>query len=389
MISGDPVASWLAADEVMIRLGLKPQTLYAYVSRGRIEARPDETDARHSLYRAADVARLEQRKARGRRQAAVAEETIAWGEPVLASSITTVAHGKLWYRGLDAEALAQTSRLEDVARLLWACGDERFPNQDNAIPPGSAYDRLFQALASRAAIGPAMRGRRSEALYFEAAALLDLLVDAVAGEPGHGPIHQRLARAWGCDVDGADLIRRALVLLADHELNASTFAARVTASTGASLAACALAGLAALSGPLHGGMVLRVQAFFEEARKIGPPAAVTARLAIGAGTPGFGHPLYPEGDPRARALLSAFRPHPAQAQLATVVGEMTGERPNIDFALTALADRLRLPSNAPFQIFAIARSTGWIAHALEQSQTGKLIRPRARYVGPEPDLPAR
>jgi len=378
------MADWMTANEVMDRLGLKPQTLYAYVSRGRIEARPDQADARRSLYRAADVARLEQRRARGRRQAAVAEETIAWGEPVLASSITTVVHGKLWYRGLDAEALAGAARLEDVARLLWACGDARFPTQDYPIAPGRALDRMFQSLAWRAATSPAMRGRRSEALYFEAASLLDLLADSVAGRRGRGPIHLRLAQAWGCDGEGADLIRRALVLLADHELNASTFAARVTASTGASLAACALAGLAALSGPLHGGMVSRVQVFSQEARRSGPQAAVGERLAMGAGLPGFGHPLYPDGDPRARALLSAFRPHPDDAELAAAVRDMTGERPNIDFALSALADRLPLPADAPFQIFAVARCAGWIAHALEQSKTGRLIRPRARYVGVQP-----
>jgi citrate synthase len=379
-----PMTEWLTAEEVMQRLGLKPQTLYAYVSRGRIEARNDAGDARRSLYRAADVMRLEERKARGRREAAIAESAIAWGEPVLSSSITTVERGKLWYRGEDAEALADHARLEDVARLLWACGDARFPTQDNRIPQGRAQDRMFQALAFRASISPALRGRRPEALFFEAAAVLDLLVDAAAGGPGEGPIHQRLARAWGCDETGADLIRRALVLLADHELNASTFAARVTASTGASLAACALAGLAALSGPLHGGMASRVETFLSEARQAGAPAAVAARLAMAGGTPGFGHPLYPEGDPRARALLGAFSPHPDLVALAEAVGEATAQRPNIDFALTALADHAHLPPGAPFEIFAIARCTGWIAHAMEQASTGQLIRPRARYTGPAP-----
>jgi len=383
-LGGFDLTTWLTAEAVLARLQLKPQTLYAYVSRGRIEARADEADARRSLYRAADVARLERRKARGRRQAAVAEDAIAWGEPVLASSITTIAQGKLWYRGQDAEALAETARLEDVARWLWACGQERFPAQDNQIAPGRAHDRMFQALAWRAATSPAMRGRRPEALYFEAAALLDLLVDAVAGGPGRGPIHDRLARAWGCDETGADLIRRSLVLLADHELNASTFAARVTASTGASLAACALSGLAALSGPLHGGMSHRVQTFVEEGRRLGPDAAVAARLAMGANLPGFGHPLYPEGDPRARCLLLAMRPHPDLTALATAVRDATGEPANIDFALTALIDGLHLPPDAPFQIFAIARCTGWIAHAMEQARTGTLIRPRARYVGQAP-----
>lgn len=378
------MTGWLTAGEVMERLGLKPQTLYAYVSRGRIEARRDEGDARRSVYREADVARLERRRTRGKGSAAIAEDAIAWGEPVLASSITTIAHGKLWYRGRDAVLLADTARLEDAARLLWDCGNERFPLQTNSIAPGRPHDRMFQALAWRAATSPPMRGRRPEALYFEAASLLDLMVDAVAGGSGDGPMHLRLGRAWGCDETGTELIRRFLVLSADHELNASTFAARVTASTGASLAACALAGLAALSGPLHGGMAARVRGFCDEARERGAHKATTERLASGGHMPGFGHPLYPGGDPRAKALLAAFEPTIEHSSLADAVREITGELPNIDFALTALSDAARLPDDAPFQIFATARCAGWIAHALEQSRTGRLIRPRAKYIGIAP-----
>lgn len=378
------MSEWMTAQEAMARLGLKPQTLYAYVSRGRIETRPDPSDARRSLYRPADIARLERRKARGRRQAAVAEEAIAWGEPVLASAITTIAHGRLWYRGQNAAILARHARLEDIARLLWNCGDARFPAQRNTITPGRAYDRLFQALAWRAATSPAMRGRRAEALYFEAAAVLDLMVDAVSGESGEGPIHARLAAAWGCNAVGSDLIRRALVLLADHELNASTFAARVTASTGASLAACALAGLAALSGPLHGGMADRVRRLLDEAHEAGSEPAIGARLAAGTAIPGFGHPLYPDGDPRAAALLEAMNLLPEHAEVARGVSAITGEAPNIDFALTALCDVVHLPPEAPILIFALARSAGWMAHALEQARNGTLIRPRARYVGVAP-----
>lgn len=375
---------WLTAQEVMTRLRLKPQTLYAYVSRGRIEAKEDPEEPRRSLYRAADVSRLEHRKARGRRNAAIAEDTIAWGEPVLASSITTIAHGRLWYRGQDAETLAQTARLEDVARLLWACGDARFPTQCNAIAPGSGNQRMFAAIAARAATDPVIGGRTLKSLYFEAAAVLDALVDAVAGVSGNGPIHERLATAWACDATGADLIRRSLVLLADHELNASTFAVRVTASTHASLAACALAGLSALSGPLHGGMAPRVRALLGECRRDGIEPAIRARLTLGVPIPGFGHPIYPEGDPRARALMAAFVLPTHYEEVRLAIEAITGALPNIDFALTALASVLALPEDAPFQIFATARCTGWIAHALEQFQTGRLIRPRARYIGPEP-----
>jgi len=375
---------WLTANEAMARLRLKPQTLYAYVSRGLIEARPDGDDSRRSLYRAADVARLARRKSRGRRSAAIAEEAIAWGEPVLASAITTIARGKLWYRGEDAELLAGTARLEDVARRLWACGDARFPYKRNAPREGPARRRMFDALADLAAANPPIAGRAPSALYFEAAAVLDALADAASCGSGAGPIHERLADAWRCDPAGGDLIRRSLVLLADHELNASTFAARVTASTGASLAACALAGLAALSGPLHGGMAARVAVLVEEARRSGAMAAIQARLASGSALPGFGHPLYPEGDPRARALLQAFAPPGEYEALCAAARAAAGLRPNVDFALTALAEGLALPDDAPFRIFALARCTGWIAHALEQLQSGRLIRPRARYVGAAP-----
>ncbi|WP_439498008.1 citrate/2-methylcitrate synthase [Bosea sp. (in: a-proteobacteria)] len=380
------MSEWVTAQEAMTRLRLKPQTLYAYVSRGQIEARTDAVDPRRKLYRAADVARLEYRKARGRRVATIAEDAIAWGEPVLASSIATIAHGRLWYRGRDAEILAKAARLEDVARLLWACGDARFPTQHGPIPPGNGQERMFAVIAARAASDPVIAGRTPKALYFEAASVLDALVDAIAGSPGEGPIHQRVACAWGCDARGAELIRMALVLLADHELNASTFAVRVTASTRASLAACVLAGLSALSGPLHGGMSRRVRAFLDEARRDGVENAVRSRLETGAPVPGFGHPLYPEGDPRARCLLSAFA-LPAEFEEVRQVSEaITGELPNIDFALTALASSLHLDDDVPFQIFAAARCTGWIAHALEQFQTGRLIRPRARYTGQQPML---
>jgi citrate synthase len=376
-------SDWLDAEQVLERLGIRPQTLYAYVSRGRIEAAAHPDDPRRSLYRASDVAVLHARKARGRRAADVAAEAIAWGEPVLASAITTVAGGRLWYRGRDAALLARDHTLEQTARLLRGGHGAalKAARAGEVVAGETARARLFNALALRAGAEAPARGRAPLALAMEAASLLDAVVDAAAGEVTEGPAHQRLARAWGVDAAGADLLRTALVLLADHELNASTFAARVAASTGASLSAAALAGLCALSGPLHGGMAARVEAFVAEADRTSAAKAVGARLVQGASMPGFGHPLYPDGDPRARALLEAFEPPALLVDLRRETEGATGQLPNIDFALVGLARALALPADAPFILFAVARTAGWLAHAIEQIQTGRLIRPRARYVG--------
>jgi len=377
---------WLSASEAMDQLGVRPQTLYAYVSRGRIEARAQDGDPRKSLYRAADIIELAKRKRQGRKAAQVAANAIAWGEPVLPSAITTIRAGRLWYRAVDAAEMARTATMEICAEHLWQAAPELFTVAKTPIPAGaSPRSRMFALLAHRAATDAPARGRKSETLWPEAAGLVDALTNAIAGAPYEGPIHQRLAQAWDCDDVGADLIRRTLVLTADHELNASTFAARVTASTGASLAAATLAGLAALSGPLHGGMSARVQVFTQESLKAGPAKAVRARLDAGLPIPGFGHPLYPSGDPRAAALLEAFPLTAEYQSMLDAVMDLAGEKPNIDFALTALTWSLDLPDEAPFLMFAAARSVGWMAHALEQLQTGQLIRPRARYTGPPID----
>ena len=380
------MADWLSADEALSRLRVRPQTLYAYVSRGRVRAEPDPSEPRRSRYRASDVAALAERKARGRKAADVARGAIAWGEPVLASAITTVRDGRLWYRGQDAVRLAETATLEEVARLLR--GGIGLPSDEPLLaPPGpTAAARAFAAFAARAAADPPAQGRSAGDLADEAAQLLDLMAAAITGPEGAGlreeeaaAIHERLGRAWRAPRDGWDAIRRALVLLADHELNASTFAARIAASTGASLSAATLAGLAALSGPRHGGMAARVEAF-------AAAAARGDRRKAARGTappPGFGHPLYPDGDPRAAALLAVIEVPPALAALRAEVEAATGERANMDYALTALRQSLQLPAEAPFALFAVARTAGWLAHAIEQIETGALIRPRARYTGPQ------
>jgi citrate synthase len=364
---------WLTRDEVLAALGVRAQTLYAYVSRGLIERRADADDPRRSLYRAADVEGLSSRRARGRRTASIAASAMAWGEPVIPTAIATVAHGEPVFRGRRAVLLAETMTLEEVAALLWECGPLSFPD-------GAAQGDPFQAIAARVADARSMIGRPVARLAEEAAACVATIA-AAFGATGGGAMHDRLARAWSLDAGGADHVRRALVLLADHELNPSTFATRVAASTGAAMPACLLAGLATLSGPKHGGAGAALAALVGEAARTGIPATIERWIALGHGLPGFGHPLYLHGDPRAAALLSVIAPDPDMAALRDSVADTLDLLPNIDFALLMLARSHGLPADASLALFAIARSVGWAAHAIEQVAANTIIRPRAIYHG--------
>lgn len=370
---------WLSASEALARLGSKPQSLYANVSRGRIRAKPDPADSRRSLYREEDVDRVAHRS-RGRRSAvATASEAISWGEPVLASAISTVANGRLYYRGVDAAHLSETATLEDVTELLWGtpyvAGPARAPDEPS-------LGATLVALAEAVSHDPPSSGQGTIRLREDAVACHAIVATWLAGA-GKGLLHQRLAESFGRPA-AADAVRRALVLLADHELNPSTFAARVTVSTGAPLSAGVLSGLAALGGPRHGNAAPEVLVLAEDIQAH-PDAAKDALLDwLGErrAVPGFGHPLYPRGDIRGRALLSAIDVPSAFVQLAAAGHEVLDEEPNIDFALAALAAAYNLPRHAPATIFALARSVGWLAHGIEQAVSGQLIRPRARYVGP-------
>lgn len=372
---------WLSATEALARLGSKPQSLYASVSRGRIRAKPDPLDPRRSLYREEDVDRLASRSRGRRSSAAVASEAISWGEPVLPSAISTVSGGRLYYRGVDAVGLAAGATLEDVATLLWD-GAWSLPESVPGLPAATPMAAVFTALAGRAASGVPSSGQGPWQLRGEAASVLGCIADAMLGA-GSGPLHIRLADNLGRP-SAADVLRQAMVLLADHELNASTFAARVAVSTGASLSAGALAGLATFTGPRHGTAASAVLAL---ALDVGPHAdragdGLREWLGEGRIVPGFGHRLYPRGDIRAETLLGAIDAPTAFRKLAQVAEELLGDRPNVDFALAALVAAHGLPAHAPATIFALARSVGWLAHMLEQVGSGQLIRPRARYVGP-------
>jgi citrate synthase len=357
------MSEWLSREEALERLRVRPQTLYAYVSRGRIGMRPDRADPRRSEYRADDIAALATRRARGRSPSAIAESAIAWGEPSIVTAISTVWHGQLIYRGRDAVALSDHATLEETAAVLWALPE---PVRFEAPPDALGQVGRAPAFAQPALIAGQARpslGRSAASLCADAARAIGVLAGALGASPGPEPVHRRLARGWSVDDRGAEAIRRALVLLADHELNASTFAARVAASTGASPAAA-------------------VMQLAEDAARHGADATIRRWLGHDRPLPGFGHPLYPEGDPRATALLTAIdNTDETLRALETAAIAATGAPANIDFALAVLTRSLGLPRDAPFHLFALGRSVGWAAHMVEQIVSGSIIRPRGRYEG--------
>ncbi|MCB9690827.1 MAG: citrate synthase [Alphaproteobacteria bacterium] len=335
------MTTWIAAPEALRLLGVKRATLYTYASRGWVATR--RLDGRRKLYRRADVERLRDRSLAHQGSGARSAATMAWGEPILETAITGIDRDGPYYRGVPAVDLVDTP-LEAVAELLWG------------VPPGS------WPMGTTAPDLPTLDGLRRHvdglprlADPLDQARQLVVEVRAASGLPAHPDL------------------TAAAVLCADHDLTASTFTARVVASTGADLYAVVVAALAAFSGPRHGAASQALAAL------LAAPAALERALRDGR-APGFGHPLYPDGDPRAVVLLERTPPTGALARAIERFAAI-GVAPNLDAGLAALCAAHGLPPRAGSLVFATGRVAGWIAHALEQRSVGGLLRPRAHYTG--------
>jgi citrate synthase len=391
---------YLSAGRAAEELGVSLGTLYAYVSRGMI--RSESAGGRARRYRAEDVRRLKERKERRRDPDRVVEGALHWGTPVMESGITLIEDDALYYRGRDVLDLAAGSTIEEVAALIWtgdpARAPEFFPPEPPELSPrigaalGSGLPPIeaFQVLLTLAgAEDPAAYDLRPDAVARAGGRILRLMAGVAAGETASG-VAETLARGWSArDAGSTHLIDAALVLCADHELPVSTFVARCVASSEATPYAAVVAGLSAMGGVKHGGQVELVEAFVREAELAGGARqAIAGRLRRGERIPGFGHSLYPAGDPRGAELLrlaTVARPGSPDLALCAAVAEevlrVIGERPTVDFGLVTLSRALGLPQGAAVALFALGRTVGWIGHAIEQYQSGSLIRPRARYVG--------
>ncbi len=476
----------LSTEEVARRLGVKRETVYAYVSRGLLERHPASAP-HHSEFDPEEVERLAARARRPDRSSAL--------EVVVETELTLLEpEGRLSYRGRDAIELAKFRSFEEVVALLWdgapptpwgldderaaaiealgaALGSEapaaeriaavvatlaaRDPQRDDRDPTSvrRAGAEVFAAILTalergRPAVRPSERGRPGVRLpghRSTASAAPGQGSTAVGGAPERSTAMADeagiAARLWAALADRdvrprpeqVGALNAALILLADHELAASTFAARVAASAWAGPYRVILAGLGPLGGSLHGGAGLAVEALLDEvAAGADPGAALDARIEAGD-VPGFGHRVYRDRDPRADHLLERLLPNrgrpkapsaergrpnpPIPAVRSTAVGgaavrstapaEVEGgttavgatealiaaaagrglPAPNVDFALAALVKAHGLRDGSSPTIFTVARIAGIVAHALEEYEHRLRFRPRASYVGPVPQRP--
>ena len=388
----------LSADEAASRLGVTKATLYAYVSRNQLSALADPADPRASRYSSFELDQLAQRRGQGRRGELQIKGTLTQGLPVLDSAVSGIVDGQPVYRGRPSTEMARDgASLEDVARWLW-----QFDVHDpfDSAPPalGETWSASVQAtadwplaertvarwaMAQGALHGPAWLPD-GEALARACGQHLRTALGCFLGEaPSTQPAHAVLAAHWGLPEGGAELVRQALVLSAEHEMSLIALTARQLSSVGASLGASVMGALCYLGAAFNGGDSVRVEALWDEVMaQPDQAAALGARLDRGETLPGFDHLYYPAGDPRAVALLALVEQWGAPVPMVTAVERLTGWKPSLDFGLVALRRALGAPREASTVMLMAPRCVGFIAHALEQRRSGERMWVRSRYVGP-------
>ncbi|MGW1189774.1 citrate/2-methylcitrate synthase [Streptomyces sp. NPDC002559] len=415
--SGATAPRRLSTRETAERLGVKPETVYAYVSRGQLSS-TRVPGGRGSTFDAAEVDALARRTSRR-------EPPPAPGDLVFRTGVTLIENDRYYFRGVDATELAREYAYEEVAEWLWT-GElhpgVRFTAPDEALAAArvtvdalpahsSPTDRLRVAVIAAASADPFRFDLSRETVLAGARSLVPTLVGALppaaggTGERSEEPEGREagLARQlWSkltarpADEPFVTALNGALALLIDHDLAASTLAARVAASAHAHPYAVVSAGLGVLEGPLHGAASGLAHRMLAEVLERGSAVPVVAdHLRAGRRVPGLGHRLYRTGDPRAQALFALLARVPqAAAALAAardVVATTARHVPlpaNVDLALAVLSVSSGMAAEAGETVFAVSRTAGWIAHALEEYEERPLrMRPSGQYCGPRPPQP--
>jgi citrate synthase len=383
---------YLTAQEAAATLGVSVRTLYSYVSRKSIRTRSEE-GSRQKLYWSEDIARLS-----GDSPAQQKDHLLD------RTAVTVITAAGPHYRGHSAVELSQWASLEDAAAILWNA-DSPFSDDLPRQPPHFAAIRASLGGLSTAekaiSLFPMIEHANPKALDLSPEGYVRSSVDVVrlyaallAGLdwPPETPIHEAIGRGLGASPQLTDLIRRSLVLSADHELDPTTYSVRSAAATGVTPYYAAIVGLSTFRGRrLHQGRSGAVGRFIEELTAAADPTQpVLTRLRDGEQVPGFGSRVYPQGDPRAQALFSAMEDAIGddrdfmKLQAAIKVAEdLTGQLADFILAASFLRHKVGLPSSEGAMV-GPARIVGWCAHAMEQYDSQDLVRHRASYVGPLP-----
>ena len=397
----DETSGLMTTAEAAIALGVKPATLYAYVSRGVLRSHRLR-GRRGSWFDPAEIDGIT--GGRGRPSGGL--------DLAITTGLTRIDDAGLSYRGRDVLGLSQRASFESVASLLWT-GQlhhlrfdvprdiTRAARRATAwLPPEARLADRLGLIVTAAASADRLRFDLSPpAVAASGRLLIGAMVEGLPRLSDSTVVDPSIAaRLWarlsaGPADEGATVLNGFLVLLADHELATSTVAARVAASTRANPYAAVAAALGTLDGPLHGTVSEEVHALLTRATGPGGAgAAVSDWLRRDQRVPGFGHTLYANGDPRARAalpLLRRLREDPGARRRLQVVEQVrravnarTPASPNSDFCLGALAFVAAMRADAGEAIFAIARTAGWVAHVLEEYGEAPLrFRARAIYSG--------
>lgn len=402
-------------DEALAHLNIKAATLYSYVSRGMIRSIP-QADPRKSLYSRADVERLGIRSRGKLGRAAAAESSMRWGEPVINSSITYISDSGPVYRNRPAVDLARAgASFETVAHfLLTGVWHDSLTAWPLAPTPSDIWSFLSSHakavdksdignLLGMVSLALGMRGRSAaEIADGTSVATARLILQTLIGclgflskgrqfvdrEAGEALVAYVIRATGAPDTpDTRKALNATLIVLADHELAASTFAARVAASTNADLFNCVATAISSHVGFSIGAATEKVESmlFHDLDRK-----RLESRLGLvkeyGGHLFGFNHPLYPKGDPRAELILEmASSLAQETSETKNIFGFLEraknefGAKPGVAVALVALSRVINMPPGASTALWIVGRIPGWVAHALEQRTQAFMLRPRAKY----------